>query len=89
MVFIGSRKRRRARGQAHAIGSPRQQLVGEQLPKAREVVAHRRLANADLCGGPCDAAIPQKCIEMDQQIQVDTSKIDGVDAHYQSYLFDQ
>jgi hypothetical protein len=26
---------------------------------------------------------------MNQQIQVDTTKIDGIDAHYRSYRFDQ
>jgi hypothetical protein len=26
---------------------------------------------------------------MNEQIQVDTTKIDGIDTHYRSYLFDQ
>jgi hypothetical protein len=82
-------QRHRVRSEAHAIGTPRQELVTEQFPQAREVMAHRGLANANPGRGPRDAALPQQRIEMNQQIQVDTTKIDGIDAHYRSYRFDQ
>jgi hypothetical protein len=47
------------------------------------------LANANSGRGPRDAALPQQGIKMNQQIQVDTTKIDSIDAHYRSNLFDQ
>jgi hypothetical protein len=52
-------------------------------------VAHRGLANPDPDRGPRDAPLPEQGIEMNKQIQVDTTKIDSINAHYRSHRFDR
>ena len=52
-------------------------------------MAHRGLTNADPDCSPRDAPLPEEGIEMNKQIQVDMTKIDGVNAHYRSHRFDR
>ena len=66
-------QRHRAGGEAHAVGPARQQFVAEQVPQAREVVAHRRLTNADARRSSRDAPLREQRIEMNEQVQVDTA----------------
>jgi hypothetical protein len=82
-------QRSRAGRQAHTVGASRKRFVSEQFPQAREVMAHRGLPNTGAGSGPRDAPLPQQGIEINEQIQVDIAKIDGIDAHYRSYRFDR
>jgi hypothetical protein len=52
-------------------------------------VTHGRLPEADAGRRARDAAICQQRIESHEQVQVDAAKIDVVDEHYRSHLFDQ
>jgi hypothetical protein len=52
-------------------------------------VTHRGLTNADASRGARHAPFRQQRTEMNEEIQVDTTKIDGIDTHYRSYLFDR
>jgi hypothetical protein len=62
-----------ARGEAQAIGAARKKFVTEQVPQPRQIVAHRGLTNADACRGTRDAPLREQRIEMNEQIQVDTT----------------
>jgi len=75
---------RRARGQAQALRPSRQELVAEQVPQAREVVAHCRLTDADASRSARDATLREQRVEVNQQVQVDATQIDGIDSHYRS-----
>ena len=55
----------------HAFGAARQQLVAEQRPEPREIVAHGRLTEPDPGGRPRDAPLGEQRIERDQQVQVE------------------
>jgi hypothetical protein len=82
-------QRHRPRREAHAIGPARENFVAKQVPEAREVMAHRGLANTDARSGSRNAPLPEQGIEINEQIQIDMTEIDRVDAHYRSYRFDQ
>ena len=57
----------------HAVGAARQQLIAEQRPEPSEIVAHGRLPEPDARRGARDAALRQKRVERDQQIEVESA----------------
>ena len=75
---IGERKR--ARGWPHAVGAARQQLIAEQRPQPREIVAHRRLTKPNTGRGAGDAALGQQRVERNQEIEVEPAQISVVNA---------
>ena len=62
-----------ARGKAHALGPPREEFVTKQFPQACEVVTHRGLTNADAGRRARDAPFREERIEMNEEIQVNTT----------------
>ena len=66
-------QRHRARGEAHALGAACEKFVTEQLAQPREVVTHRGLADADAAGGARHAPLAKQRIEMNEEIEVDTT----------------
>lgn len=77
-----------ARRQCHALGRTGQDLVAEELAQATEGAAHRRLTDAEMTGGARDAALRQKRIERDEQVQIDAGKLMVVDRHRKESLVD-
>jgi len=55
---------------AHAVRPAGQQLVAEQRAQAGEVVAHRRLPEADAGGGARDTALAEQGVKGDEQVKV-------------------
>ena len=64
------------------------QRAAEQVPQAREVVAHGRLAETDAGCGTRHALLGEQGIEGDEEVQVQAGKIDVIDSHHRSNLLD-
>ena len=64
-------ERQGSRRWAHAVRRAGEKFVAKQRAQAREVVAHRRLPNADARRGPGDAALRKQSVEGDQQVEVE------------------
>jgi hypothetical protein len=79
------RKAHGSGGGAHAVAPAGEQLVSEQASETGEVMAHGRLAKSDPASGACHAALRQKRIEGDQEIQVEPTQISMIDTHHRSY----
>jgi hypothetical protein len=67
----GIGKRQRPGRGPHAVGAASEELVAEQGPEPREVVAHRRLAKPNAGRGASDAPIRQQRVERDQKVEVE------------------
>jgi hypothetical protein len=52
-------------------------------------VTHRGLTDADTGCRARNAPVGEQRIEMNEEIEVDATQIDGIDTHYRSYLFDR
>jgi len=68
-------KRFGARGEQHAAAASNQERVVEELAKATERVAHRRLSDAGALGGLGDAAFANEGVEGEQEIQIDPMEV--------------
>ncbi len=63
------------RGRLHAGGGTNQKLVLEEMPQARQGVAHGRLAEADPVGSPRHVLLAEQGVERYEQVEIDRPKV--------------
>ena len=63
-------ERQGARGRLHPNWATRQELIAKQLTQPRQIVAHRRLTDADAGGRLGYAALREQRVESHQQIEI-------------------
>jgi hypothetical protein len=74
---------RAARHAAAGLGG-NQQRIAEDLPQPRKLRRYSGLRQMQPLRSACDVGFGEQCVERDEQIQVDTAKINHIDSSHSS-----
>src|SRR5271165_1455835 len=78
----------RASGRLHAIGSADEEIVGKEIPEARQRMTHRRLRQTDPARGPGNGAFSDQRVKGLQQVEVDRPNIHRTNEYHIINRFD-
>ena len=79
----------RASSRLHPVRSAHEQIVGEEVPQARERMTHRRLRKTDAASSAGDGALAHQRVEGFEQVEVDGTNIHGENGYHIINLFDR